>query len=60
MYTTDHILPVIPIKHLVNQYSEPTKPQKLATDTKKSLSNLRVSFCPCIAQKENTNFEKKA
>ena len=35
MYTTDHILPVIPIKHLANQDGEPTMPHKLATDTKK-------------------------
>ena len=34
MYKTDHIFPVIPIKHLVNQDGEPTMPQKLATGTK--------------------------
>ena len=26
MYTTDNILPALPIKHLVNQYGEPTTP----------------------------------
>ena len=30
MYTIDHILPVIPIKHLVNQDGETTTPHKLA------------------------------
>ena len=42
MYTTDHIFPVLPIKHLVNQDGEPTTPQKLATGTKPSVSNLHV------------------
>ena len=40
IYTTDHILPVLPIKHLVNQYGEPTTPNKLATGTKPSLPKL--------------------
>ena len=34
IYTTGRILPVLPIKHLVNQDGEPTTPNKLATDTK--------------------------
>ena len=42
MYTTDHLFPVIPIKHLVNQDGELTTPHKLETGTKISLSNLRV------------------
>ena len=29
MYTTDHIFPVLPIKHLVHQYVEPTTTHKL-------------------------------
>ena len=31
MYMADHIVPVLRIKHLVNQDGEPTTPQKLAT-----------------------------
>ena len=31
MFMTDHIFPVIPMKHLVNQDGEPTTPHKLAT-----------------------------
>ena len=31
MYMADHILPVLRIKHLVNQDGEPTTPQKLTT-----------------------------
>ena len=48
MYTIDHIFPVLPIKHLVNQDGESTTPQKLATGTKPSVSQLRVLFCPCV------------
>ena len=48
IYSTDNIFPVIPIKPLVNQGSEPTMPHKLATGTKTSVSNLRVLFFPCV------------
>ena len=37
MYTTDHILLVLPIKHLLNQYVEPTTSHKLETGTKPSV-----------------------
>ena len=42
MYTTDHIFHILPIKHFVNRYGEPTTPQKLETSTKPLVSNLRV------------------
>ena len=48
MYTTDNILPVLTIKHLVNQDSEPTTPNKLATGTKTSVSNLHILFLSCV------------
>ena len=51
IYTTHHIFTVLPIKHLVNQYCEPTKPQKLATGTKPSVSNIRVLFFTGVVQK---------
>ena len=60
IYTTDHIFPVLPIKHLVNQDGESTTPNKLATSTKHSLSNLRVLFCPCVVQKANAQVDTKA
>ena len=60
MYTTDHIFPVIPIKHLVNQYGEPTMPHKLKTGTKYSLSKLRVLFFPCVVQKAASHVDTKA
>ena len=41
MYTTDHILPVLPIKNLINKDSEPTTPHKLATDTQPSVPKPR-------------------
>ena len=34
MYTTYHIFPTIPRKHLVNKDGEPTTPHKLATGMK--------------------------
>ena len=42
MYTTHHILPVIPIKQLANQDGGPTTPHKVATVTKTSISNIRA------------------
>ena len=59
MYMTDHILPVIPITHLVNQDGEPTTPKKLATGTKPSVSNMRVLFYPCFAQKATADIDTK-
>ena len=44
MYTADHIFLVLPIKDLINEDGEPTTPFKLATDTKTSVSHLRVLF----------------
>ena len=60
MYTTDHIFPVLPIKHLVNQYFEPTTAHKLATGTKPSVSNLRVLLCLYVLQKSTAHIYKKA
>ena len=34
MYTTDHIILVLPIKDLINEDGNPTSPHKLATGTK--------------------------
>ena len=60
MYTTDHILPVLTIKHLVNKYGEPTMPHKLSTETKPSVSNQHVLFCKCVVQKATTHTDTKA
>ena len=59
-YTTYHIFHVLPIKHLVNQDSEPTMPQKLATGKKRSVSNQHVLFCPCVVQKATAHVDTKA
>ena len=56
----DHTFPVITIKHLVNQDSEPTMSHKLATCTKPSVSNLRVLFCPCVVRKSTSHVDTKA
>ena len=60
MYTADHIFPVLPIKHLINEDGKQNTPFKLATGTKPSVSHLRVLFCPCALQKANPHVDKKA
>ena len=51
MYTTNHVLPVLPIKDMINEDGKPTTPFKLPTGTKPSVSHLRVLFCPCVVWK---------
>ena len=51
MYTTDHIFPFLPIKYLINEHEDLTTPFKLATDTKPSVSYLRVLFFPYVVRK---------
>ena len=58
MYTTDHIFPVLPIKDLINEDGDPTTPQKPATGTKPSVSNLHVLFCPCVVRKATAHVDK--
>ena len=48
MYTADHIFPVIPIKDMINKDGDSTRPHKLATGTKPSVSHLLVLFCSCV------------
>ena len=59
MYTTDHIFPVIPIKHLVNQYSEPNTPHKLETGQNKSLSNPCALFYPYVVLNSTSHIDTK-
>ena len=59
MYTEDNILPVLPIKDLINEDGEPTTPFKLATGTKPSISHLHVLFFPCVVQKATAHIGKK-
>ena len=51
MYTADHILPVLPIKYLINEYGEPTTTFKLFTDTKPSIPHLHVYFFRVLYEK---------
>ena len=60
IYMTDHIFPVLSLKKLINQDSEPTTPHKMETSTKPSVSNLRVKFCPCGLQKATAHVDTKA
>ena len=59
MYMTGHIFPVLSIKHLVKQYGEPTRTQKMATEMKLSVSNPLFIF-PCVSQKATAHFDTKA
>ena len=59
MYTTDHILPFLPIKDLISKDGDPTTPHKLATGTKPLVLYLRVLFYPCVVLKATSQVEKK-
>ena len=59
MYTTDHIIRVLPIKDLINEDGDPTTPHKLETGTKPSVSHLCVLFFPCVVRKATAHVETK-
>ena len=59
MYTTDHVFLVLPIKYLINIYSEPTTPFKLMTSIKPSVSHLRVLFYPFVVQSFTAHIRTK-
>ena len=60
MYTTHNILPVLPIKNLINEDGDPTTPYKLATGKKPSVPYLHVLFCPCVVREATEHVETKA
>ena len=60
IYMIDHIFPVLPIKDMINKYGDMTKPFKLATGTKHTVSHLCVLFCPCVVRKATVHVDKKA
>ena len=60
MYTTYHIFPVLPIKHLINGDCEPTTIIKIATCTKPSVSHLHMLFCSCVVRNATEQVDKKA
>ena len=60
MYRTNHIFPVLPIKHLRDQYGEPTKPHNLETGTKPYVSNLFILLFSYVVQKAITPIDTKA
>ena len=59
MYMIYHIFPLLPVKDLINEDVDPTTPYKLATDTKPSVSHLRVLFCPCVVWKATAHIGEK-
>ena len=59
MYMKDHIFPVLPIKDLINKYSGPNMPYKLAKGTNPSLSHLHVLFFPNVCRSFPYNTWKK-
>ena len=56
---TDQIFPVLPIKDMINKDGDPTTPFKLATNTKPSVSHLRVLFSPCVVRKATAIVDTK-
>ena len=60
MYIEDQIIPVLPIKDLINDDGEPTTPFKLVTGTIPSVSHLCVLFCLCVVRKATAHVGKKA
>ena len=59
IYTTDHIFPVLPTKYFINEDGDSTRPHKLATGTKPSVSHLHVLFYPCVVRKATAHVETK-
>ena len=59
IYTTYHILWVLPIKYLINKDGDPTTPFKLSTGTKPPVSHLRVLFFPCDVWKATARVGSK-
>ena len=59
MYMTYNIFPELPIKYLINEDIEPNPPFKLATSTKRSISHLRVLFCPIFVKKSTAHVGTK-
>ena len=57
---TDHTFPVLPIKHLVNQYGELTTPDELSNSTKPSVSNFTCSIFPCVVLKSTAHVYTRA
>ena len=60
MFMAYHILPVLPIKYLINEDRNPTTPFELATGTKPLILHLCVLFFPCVVQKATSHFGTKA
>ena len=60
MYTSYHILPVLPIKDLINNDGNTTTRWKLATGTKHSILHLSVLFCSCVVRKAIAHYWTKA
>ena len=55
IYTEDPILPVLPIKYLINEDGKPTTPYQLAAGMKPSISYLLVLSCPFVVQKSTAH-----
>ena len=60
MYTIYYIFLVIPIKDLINEDGDPTRPYKLATCMKSSVSHLRTLLWTCVVRKATAHVGTKA
>ena len=57
---SDHVLPVLPLKDLINKDGKPTMPYKLATGMKPSILHLHYLFFPCVVCKATAHVGTKA
>ena len=58
LYTTSHIFPVLPIKHLGNENGEPTTPHKLATEKTFSIKPTCFILSMCFMKSNYTCWHK--
>ena len=60
IHTKDNILPILPIKYMMNKDGDPTTLYELVTGKKPTISYSCVLFCPCVVQKSTTHVGTKA
>ena len=57
IFAAHHIIPVLPLKDLVNEQGDPVTPIELMTNKKAMIRHLRTLFCPCIIKKHTAQYE---
>ena len=59
MYAAHHIVPVLPLKDLVDKQGNPVTPHELMTGEKAKICHLRTLFCPAIVKKHTAQYKGK-